>query len=339
MGETTGESTHNIVFVGGSFAGLPTAHVVLKDVLPTIQTGKTYKVYLISPNSEIYWKVGAPRTIVNPSALPIDKAFLKISDGFKSYNKDQFEHIEAFATSIDPEKQTVSYGSEPGTSSSSLHYDSLVLASGTSFKNPMWSIQSGDGHTKAALEEIHKQIPNAKKIMIIGGGAAGTETAGEFGSFYGNKKDVTLLTGAAQPLSRLQDARVGKDAQSRLEKMGIKVLNNVLYESFTKAPEGKTTVKLNNGTEEVVDVVIEATGDKPNSSFIPKDWLNERGFVKNNTATLRLDVPDVKNVYAIGSVASYSNGGIPDIIYSYKILGESIRIDLAGESECPFVLN
>ena len=330
---------HNIVIVGGSFGGLPTAHTLLGSVIPTLKTGKPYKVYIISPNTELYWKIGAPRIIANPALLPVEKAFLSIADGFKKYNNSQFEHIQGYVSSVDPSSQTLSYGPAMGEPSSSLHYDTLVLATGTSFKNPMWSSQAGEGPTKAALEEVHRQITPAKKIMVIGGGAAGTETAGELAYSYGSKKEILLLTGSKQPLPRITDQRVGKDAQGRLQKMGVKVINDLRTESISKNSDGKTIIKLSNGSEEVVDLVIEATGDTPNNSYIPKDWLNERGVVKTVAPTLRLDVPGVKNVYSIGSVASYSNGGIPEILHSYKALGESIRIDLAGESKSSHALN
>ncbi|KAL9625623.1 MAG: hypothetical protein Q9160_000336 [Pyrenula sp. 1 TL-2023] len=329
-------NTHNIVVIGGSFAGLPVAHTVLKTVIPTLNSSQSYKVFVLSPNAEFYWKVGAPRSIVNPKALPEDKAFLSIAEGFKKYDKSQFEHIKAFATSIDPSNQTISYSdAAQGPVTSTLHYDSLVLASGTSFKDPVWSVQQGEAATKQALHEIHTRLEKAETIVIAGGGAAGVETAGELGSLYGKSKRVTLLSGAPQLLSRLQNPAVGMDAQAKLEKMGIEVVHNVRIESSTKDSSGRDALKMNDGTERVVDVHIEATGDAPNNTFIPKDWLNEKGFVKTDTPTLRADIPGVKNVYVLGSIGSYSKGGIPEILFGYKVVCESIRVDLAGETDGP----
>lgn len=329
-------NTHNVVVIGGSFAGLPVAHTVLKNVIPTLGSSQSYKVFIISPNAEFYWKVGAPRAIANPKALPEDKAFVNIAEGFKKYDKSQFEHIKAFATSIDPSNQTISYSdSLKGAATSTLHYDSLILASGTSFKDPIWSVQQGEAATKQALREIHAQLEKAETIVIAGGGAAGVETAGELGSLYGKSKKVTLLSGAPQLLPRLQNPAVGKDAQAKLEKMGVEVVHNLRIESSTKDNSGRSTLRMDDGTERVVDVQLDATGDAPNSTFIPKEWLNEKGFVKTDTSTLRADIPGVKNVYVLGSIGSYSKGGIPEILFGFKVVCESIRIDLAGESK-PF---
>jgi hypothetical protein len=83
----------------------------------------------------------------------------------------------------------------------------------------------------------------------------------------------------------------------------------------------------------VVDVYIEATGDKPNNKFIPEAWLNAHGYVKTDPHTLRLDVDKVNNVYGFGSVASYSDGGVLDTKFALKPLLESIRLDLLGQGE------
>jgi len=80
-----------------------------------------------------------------------------------------------------------------------------------------------------------------------------------------------------------------------------------------------------------VDVFIEATGDKPNSKFLPEDWLNAKGYVKTNPETLRLDVPGVTGVYCIGAVGSYSDGSAMDWKFGLKPLLESIRLDLIGQ--------
>jgi apoptosis-inducing factor 2 len=169
--------------------------------------------------------------------------------------------------------------------------------------------------------------------LVVGGGPAGVETAGELGETYGGKKDITIISGADRLLPRLKNPNIGKDAEQRLSKMGVKVINGGVKVTSTTAEGGKTTVKLSNGEEMVVDVYIEATGDKPNNKFIPEAWLNAHGYVKTDPHTLRLDVDGVNNVYGFGSVASYSDGGILDTKFALKPLLESIRLDLLGQRE------
>ena len=319
---------HNIVIIGASFGGIPVAHELLKNVFPALGKKQQYKVILISPSSHFFWKIGSPRTIVNPSALPLDKVLLPIADGFKSYSPDQYEFLQAYVNSVDPTAKTVTTSTD-----ATIQYDSLVIASGTKFSSPIWSTSDGTDALTKSIKEVQEKLPSAKSVLVAGGGAAGTETAGELGDTYGGKKEITFLTGQAHPLARLANPNVGKDAQSRLEKMSVKVVNGVRVTSTNKNASGQTELVLDNGEHMRVDVYIEATGDKPNNKFVPPAWLNDKGYVKTDGQTLRLEVPGVAGVYCIGSVASYSDGSVLDTKFSLPAIVESIKLDLQGQGQ------
>ena len=111
--------------------------------------------------------------------------------------------------------------------------------------------------------------------------------------------------------------------------MGVKVVHGVQVTSHHS--EGtKDVVVLSNGETKTVDVYIEAVGDKPNSSFVPQDWVSEKGQIKTDAQTLRLDVPGVTGVYVYGTVASYSDGSIADVMFAKKAILETLRSDLSG---------
>ena len=101
--------------------------------------------------------------------------------------------------------------------------------------------------------------------------------------------------------------------------------------SSVKEESGRTRVNLSNGTDMVVDVYIDATGGRPNSDFLPKEWLDERGRVLTDGETLRGTGQGMEGVYAIGDVASYSSGGAPDVNFATKPLGTSIGIDIVAQ--------
>lgn len=320
-------AAHQIVIIGASFGGLGVAQGLLKTVLPEVSQGgkQKYKVIQISPNDEFFWKIGAPRVIANPTSLPLDKALVPIAPHFKNYTTEQYEFIKAYATSIDPASKTVHT-----STSAAVHYDSLVIASGTSFATHLWTVSDGSEPLKAALEEVHKRLPGAQSVLVAGGGAAGVETAGELGEVYGKKKEITLVSGAASLLPRLQNKKMGQDAQSRLERMGVKVINGgVKVVEHTKA-DGKDVLKMSNGETKTVDVYIEATGDKANTKFVPQEWLNDRQQVKTDPQTLRLDVAGVTGVYCFGSVGSYSDGSVMDIKFAKPAILETLKLDLQG---------
>ena len=319
-------STHTIVVIGASFGGLAVAHGLLKTVLPSIGGKQTFKVVQIAPNEEFFWKIGAPRVIGNASSLPLEKALIPIAPGFKAYSAEQYEFVKAYATSIDPASKIVHT-----STSAAVHYDSLVIASGTFFASHLWTITDGAEPLKEAIREIHQKLPSAQSILVAGGGAAGVETAGELGEVYGKQKDVTLLSGSTSLLSRLQNKKMGAEAQSRLEKMGVKVVNDSVRVTEHTTSNGKDVLKLSNGETRTVDIYIEATGDKPNSKFVPQAWLDSKQQVKTDPATLRLDVPGVTGVYCFGSVASYSDGSVLDIKFATPAILESIKLDLQGK--------
>jgi apoptosis-inducing factor 2 len=330
------ETSHDIVIIGASFGGLATAHRLFLKVLPTLKHTKVaYKITIISPNTQFYWNCGAPRTLVNPERLPFEKVFLDIAPGFAQYG-EQYEHVQAYATNIDSTQRTVSYSKTANSSvNGTVRYDSLLLASGSYYNNPLWSLQSGEEITKQALSKTHAQIQAARTIVIAGGGATGIETAGELGYLYGSTKSISLLCNSPRLLSRLSDKRLGADAATMLKKVGVKVESGVRVDNVVQ--EGcRTKLELSNGIERTVDFYLDATGERPNNSFIPKDWLTAEGRVRCHEATLRADISGISNVYVIGSIGSYSNGSVPSVLFAYKPLCESIRVDLAGESiKCP----
>jgi NADH dehydrogenase FAD-containing subunit len=324
-------AVHQIVIIGASFGGIPVAHGLLKDVLPTLSAGgkHAYKVTLISTSDHFYWKIGAPRLIVNPKSLPVEKALLPIADGFKSYSPEQYQFIKAAVESIQPETKTLELNN-----GSTVNYDSLVIASGTSFNSDVWSATNGEGQLAAALKDLQGRIPAAQSILVAGGGAAGTETAGELGEVFGGKKEITILSGSTGLLSRLHNKKVGADAEGRLKKMGVTVIHRVKVNSW-KHEGGKDVLQLSDGTTKTVDVYIEATGDRPNNQFVPQRWLSEKGYVKTDGQTLRLNEAGVTGVYCIGSVASYSDGSVLDTKFSLKAILESIKLDLQGGAPGP----
>lgn len=319
------DAVHQVVIIGASYGGIPAAHGLLQQVFPAL-SHRNYKVIVIAPNDHFYWKIGAPRAIVNPAALPLEKVLLPIAAGFKQYPDDQYEFIHAYANAIDPIAKTVSTSVDRN-----VPYDSLVIASGTTFASSAWSTSNGLDALRRDITELHTKLPVASSILIGGGGAVGTETAGELADAYGGKKALILLSGSTQLLPRLNNKKVGKDAEARLSKLGVKVIHGLRVASYSKTADNRTSVKMSDGTEKIVDVYIEATGDRPNSSFVPEAWLDPRGLVKTDGATLRVDVPDLQNVYCIGSVGSYSDGSVLDIKFAMKALLESIRLDLIGK--------
>lgn len=178
-----------IVILGASFAGVSTAHRLLKQSVKTPMP--PFKVTLISPNSHFYWNIALPRAII-PGEIPDEKIFQSIPEGFKQYPANQFEFILGSAEYFDTENKNVQIIGPSG--SQTMEYDYLVLGTGshTNIETPF----KGRGTTEATKEALHAfqaEVKKAKTIVIAGAGVTGTEVTGELGSAYGNNKEITLV--------------------------------------------------------------------------------------------------------------------------------------------------
>lgn len=122
---------HNIVILGGNFAGVSTAHYLLRHVFPLLKNKTEYKVTLVSPSDHTFFKIGAPRALVSSEKVPADKPFASIRNAFSDYKASEFSFIQGEAVGVDEAIRTVSVRTSGLAKEISVLYDSLVIATGT----------------------------------------------------------------------------------------------------------------------------------------------------------------------------------------------------------------
>ena len=331
--------THNIVILGSSYSGLAVAHGLLKAI-PGLkaQTGKSYKVTMISNSTHFWFSVGAPRAMFIPYPNDIMDSFIPIEKGFKQYLAGLFDFVHAEVTGVEGEKKTVLYKlknekQETAPNTDSMSYDSLVIATGSKGPSPLYSIQGSHVPTLDAYKDIQSRLPSAKSIMIVGGGTAGTETAGEIGHLHGKKtsspKDITILSGHERLLKGLRPS-IGQRAQELLEGMGVKVEHNLKLTDSNDLGNGTTKVTLSDGSDRTVDMLIVAVGRKPASSYLPSSLLDNQGRVVCDEYTR---VPSLKNVWVTGDMAQNSPGGIMYIQFAAPTTVNNIVAELGGKAK------
>jgi NAD(P)H-nitrite reductase large subunit len=173
----------HIVILGASYAGVGTAHRIFK------QTSKdaSFKITLISPNTDIYWNMAAPRAAAG--VYGDEKVFQPIAPGFKKYG-DSFEFIIGTAQSLDFENKTIALAD-----GKTIKYDYLILATGSRTKEvtPFKGLETTE-KTKEALHELRQKIKQSSTIVIAGGGPTGIEFAGELAFEYGSQKHIHLVS-------------------------------------------------------------------------------------------------------------------------------------------------
>lgn len=334
-------STHNIVILGGSYAGLGVAHGLLKAI-PQLkkQTQKDYKVILLSNATHFWWSVGAPRAMLKPYPQDIMDSFIPITKGFTSYPSSAFEILHAEITGVETGSREVIYKLKDErenlvSDEKTLHFDTLVVATGSTGQSPLYALQGSHVPTLEAYKDVQARLPSAKSVVVIGGGSAGTETAGELGDMHGKNtsspKEITILSGGERLLPALRPS-IGQRAQEILEGMGVQVQHNLRLRDAKQTSNGKTELIFSDGSTRTFDLLLMATGRTPASSFLPSSFLDAQGKV---TVDGHLRIPSLASAYALGDVcsASAAPGGIIHITTAAPATSSNIIAELGGKGE------
>ena len=340
--------TRNIVFLGASYAGLSSSHYFLKHISPNLPSDSNirYQVLVIDPSSKFFGRHTSPRALVRPDLIPIDKVFVDIEPAYKQYG-DKVKFVQGKATSWDEKARNVTISMTNGKTES-IDYWALILATGSKTYSPLYSLQGNDyKDVESAFKTIHGQISSAKDIVVVGGGAAGVETAGELGEFLNGaagwfasrpsspKVNVTLITSASKLLPELREA-IAKQAEQYLNRVGVDVRYNTKVFKNETTSDGKIKVVLHDGEEMHADIVIPAMGVQPMSDYVPAHLKNAKGYVVQNDSTLRVDAAGPR-VYAVGDIGTYSNDSIFAIMQGVPVMESNLKRDLLAAHSEPTV--
>ena len=348
----------NIVILGGSFAGISTAHYLLKHAVPSLPEPSSYQVVLVSPASQAMWRPAAPRAFISDDTLDQNKLFVDIPSLFDQYPEHSFRFILAAAKTLDHANRTITVAADG--QSQTLDYYSLVIATGATTTSPLFDAEDKDmSALRAEWAAVRKVIPSARNIVIAGAGPTGVETAGELAELLNgkpgwfawvtgssgnnnNKANITIVTAGSQILSA-QDASVAAKAEAMLAKLGVTVIKQARVKAVEPADAGTTTsahgpakVQLDDGRTLHADLYIPTMGTRANTAFADASLLADDGRVDTNAETLRVDKAG-ERVYAIGDVAGHVKWpGITTIYAAVPVLCANIKRDLllaAGEKK------
>ncbi|KAH7359620.1 hypothetical protein BKA66DRAFT_472471 [Pyrenochaeta sp. MPI-SDFR-AT-0127] len=328
----------NIVILGASAAGLQTTHYILKHILPALKAKKdaTYHVYTIAPSAKYYFRIASPRVAASTTRMAAEKITMDLHENFKQYSSNDFTFIEASATGLDVSARTVSYQSGKNLEEQRLSYHALVIATGSRTYHPAFSASTAIQDTLDSIKFTNEKVQSSKNIVIVGGGPTAVEFAGEVGEHRNGKPGwfskperklkITLITADKQLLPALP-AAIGKTAEQKLNAVGVDVVYNSRVTGTSDSKNGTTIVTLGNGETLETDFYVPAYGVEPNSSWLPKELLNEKGYLITNGETLRVDSAGPR-VYAFGDIGSYSRNNVWDILGALPALVTNIKRDL-----------
>lgn len=339
-------TTHTIVILGAGFSGVPLAHHLLKHTPASVGL----RVVLVSPNDEMLWVYATVRAIL-PEKFDHEKIFFPLEPAFAQYSPSEFEHVVGTAQSVDPETNRVvvlSTNADKQQERRTIDYDTLVIATGSSFKDDMpFKNLIDTAATKKEIDKLREKIAAAQSIVVAGAGQTGVEVAGELGQEYGlaGTKEITLIADDTLPLRSEARDDVRRSAASELASLKVKIVANTRMVGAVTTPAGKQSLALrpsgknkNNGpdaettttTTLETDLYIPTFGVYPNTSFVPAAMLDVDGRVMVDRGTLQ--ATGHANIFALGDAANAQTATGKHADAQTRFLGPALQDWLAGRA-------
>ncbi|KAF2427554.1 FAD/NAD(P)-binding domain-containing protein [Tothia fuscella] len=302
-----------VVILGGSYAGVSTAHRLLKQ---SAKTG-AFKITLVSQDTDFYWNMASVRGLV-PA-------------GFIKYPASQFEFVHASAQAMDVDAKVVTLSGKR-----TLQYDFLVLATGSRTRDmtPFKSLGSTEA-TKTAVHVFQKQVKAAKTIVVAGAGFTGVEMVGELGYEYGEGKQTTLLASGPNVLTTCP-ASVSNLALKELEKLKVDVKLQTKVTASAQLPDGQQELILSTGETLLADMYIPTFGLDPNSYYVPTKFLSSNKAV---VVDAHLKVKGAEDVWAIGDVSDVEGSQFITCDKQSAYLAKALATTLNGKAPVPYKVN
>ncbi len=265
----------------------------------------------------------------------IDESFyLARANWYKENNI--IEILGSNVDTIDRENKIVKLDNKQG-----VRYDKLILANGSyNFVPPTkvklndseveinsWTYNSIKGiHTIKKLCDVNKlkeELPNAKDVVIIGGGLLGLEAAWEVQKRGIN---VNVIELAERMLPRQLDSDGSKLFENLVNQTPVKVLLGEAVEFINADENGVKSVNLKSGKVINADAIIFSVGVRSNIFLAqPAGIRCERGVVVNDHMET-----NIHNIYACGDIAEYDGvyyGNWPAAIEMGKVAGANATGD------------
>ncbi|KAJ1648508.1 hypothetical protein J3B02_000146 [Coemansia erecta] len=209
-----------------------------------------------------------------------------------------------------------------------IEFDYLVIALGQSRSAPIGVAASTKSEYLEAMDKYQKSIKGAQSVVVVGGGAVGTELAADIKTDYPNKQ-VTLVHSHDLPVAGPFKDEFRAHVVDVLKTLGVNAVlgERVIEEASTTEtfafqppkhsgilPElvdsvkHNATLKTTSGRVIKADLVFNALGfktkaplvDLPSSTDIP--IFSPAGIRVNDF--LQVDDPKYPNIFAVGDVSN-----------------------------------
>lgn len=259
-----------VVVIGGGFAGSYIARRLEKDFDTTLIDSKDY--FEFTP--------GILRTIVEPEHI---RKIQVLHTHYLRRSKVIVGCVDVIA------KDYIILENKK------IYFDYLVICSGSSYNVPFKEKNVVNVARAKHLRDCYKELCEAKKVLIIGGGLVGIELAAEICTHY-RDKEITIIHSKDKLIERNHERAI-KYADNSLKKEGVKIVFN---ERVIQKKKGFFLT--DKGNEFKADMAFLCTGITPNYDFMKKNFsshLNEKNQIKVNKT---LQLFGERNIFAAGDI-------------------------------------
>ena len=336
-----------ILILGGSYAGLSTAHYLLKHALPSIHD--THNIVIVGASSQALCRPACPRALISDDFFDQSKLFVDIEAQFKQYPRDQWMFIQGHASKLDHIARRVTVDLVPASrGTQTIKYHALIIATGASTTSPLLGFTRDEAYLRSSWDAFRQALAHASRIVIAGGGPTAIETAGELGEHLNGRPSILSDRASKKPkvritvlsasrtaiLPNLRPA-LARKAEAYLAALGVTVRKGTRVVSVSPPDAGvsaahlanRTTLTLEDGELVDADLYIPATGTSPNTGFVDATLLAPDGRVETNKQTLRVDKGGPR-VYAVGDCASAARPAVHLVLAAIPVLCANIKRDL-----------
>jgi NAD(P)H-nitrite reductase large subunit len=211
------------------------------------------------------------------------------------FEKLQIQQVRGKVVSLDLKAKKLTLEGN----SSQLGYDKLLLATGSvPMRPPIPGIELPGVHPCWTLEDARSITQLAKpgsRVLQMGAGFIGCIILEALAS---RKVELTVVEMGDRMVPRMMTSVAGGMIKQWVQAQGVQVYTDTRVEEISKSSSG-LAVKLSNGKTIEVDLVISATGVKPNIEYLKSSGLDLGiGVLVNDS--MQTSNPDV---YAAGDVA------------------------------------
>ncbi|AXF56396.1 FAD-dependent oxidoreductase [Salicibibacter kimchii] len=285
--------THYVI-IGGDAAGMSAAMQIVRRnpehaEVTTLERGGIYS----------YAQCGLPYVIEGSVAQTADLVARSRETFREKYGIDARIYHEV--QRIDLEKQHVHGIDLERDQAFSIPYDKLLIATGADPIVPPLPGNDVEGvHTLKTipdLEHLQRELRQHRQVTIVGGGYIGLELAEAFAT----QQIPVRLVEQNDQLAKMFDDDMAPLLLEEAKAQGIEVVFNKTVTELKAGADGRVNTLYANDEAFPTNLVIFATGIKPNTSF-----LHDTGIELNEKGAIHVDAQmktNISNVYAAGDCA------------------------------------